>query len=944
MKKGNEGKKLENLEQNKIDETNVNLSIDKKETVLTREVKQIPMPLFIIQNIGKSLLKMLFWILDLLFSMFVSLYQVLKIVVFGLYKVYLVVKNFVKRKYHEFKFNNISGRLSFVFFGASSFKHKQIGNGILYSVFEVIYILLFAVFGIPAIAMLSSLGTKVSGIDPSCEDQFCDYVFGDNSVLVLVFGLLWVFSILLFLYIWNRSINSGYDNYRIDNYKKFENIYIVNEEFSNTIDKDIAVAFANNVSKSTYIKQSKEEISNYLVNIKDEDGDKTKFNSTFSKYLILETITNSYANYKKLKKQQNIVEKKLSKVEAYTKKRDEKREKLSGDDIVYEKFDMKTKEKLDKLNSTYHKQADKYSEMIKMHFSFAAKENTVNRAKYEKFNDYYAHIAEIDTKLIFYKNYESIVNVYNSSRSKFNEKNNENLESKNKLAVEIKEKINVINQKYDEMEDRKKTLQAKLDELLLNQKSEIKDLVGSSKEKARNALEIKAKYFPEISNISGQLNEFPQDKVIKALRKEEINGVTHSYKRDRKYLKTNFTELSYAKEEAVNKMIVDYKLPYREANCIVASLFIKDKNTKQEREFSSEEINEIVTKLESEKALYIKENPSKFVGKSKTFVQQIKSLFNENFHLTVLTLPVLGVVFFTIMPLFFSILVAFTNYSFGHVPPTQLFTWAGLLNFITLFNAPSDSMYALLPSAIMQTLGWTLTWTVVATFSNYFLGIILALLINKEGIRFKKLWRTIFIMTIAIPQFISLLSIGVLLKDTGAVGVWFAETFGYRLGFGTDSTNGALVSKIIIILVNIWVGIPYTMLSTSGILMNIPKDLYESARVDGAGTFTQFSKITMPYILFVTGPYLITQFIGNINNFNVIFFLTGGGPNLSGTALQIGHTDLLITFLYKMITSTNNPQFGIASAVGILIFVICSFFSIIMYSKSGAVKSEDQFQ
>ena len=199
-------------------------------------------------------------------------------------------------------------------------------------------------------------------------------------------------------------------------------------------------------------------------------------------------------------------------------------------------------------------------------------------------------------------------------------------------------------------------------------------------------------------------------------------------------------------------------------------------------------------------------------------------------------------------------------------------------------------------------------------------------------------------MSIAVPQFISLMSIGVLLKDTGAIGTWWLQTFGYRLGFGDDATNGALVSKIIIILVNIWVGIPYTMLSTTGILLNIPSDLYESARVDGAGPITQFGKITMPYILFVTGPYLITQFIGNINNFNVIFFLTGGGPNLSGTALQVGHTDLLVTFLFKMITSANNPQYGIASTVGIVIFIICSFFSIVMYNKSGAIKEEDQFQ
>ena len=127
--------------------------------------------------------------------------------------------------------------------------------------------------------------------------------------------------------------------------------------------------------------------------------------------------------------------------------------------------------------------------------------------------------------------------------------------------------------------------------------------------------------------------------------------------------------------------------------------------------------------------------------------------------------------------------------------------------------------------------------------------------------------------------------------------------------------------------------------------MNIPKDLYESSRVDGAGRVTQFMKITMPYILFVTGPSLITNFIGNINNFNVIFFLTGGGPAYGGSALLgLGQTDLLITFLYKIVTSANNPQFGIAAALGIVIFIICSFISIVMFNKSGSIKEEDQFQ
>ena len=83
-----------------------------------------------------------------------------------------------------------------------------------------------------------------------------------------------------------------------------------------------------------------------------------------------------------------------------------------------------------------------------------------------------------------------------------------------------------------------------------------------------------------------------------------------------------------------------------------------------------------------------------------------------------------------------------------------------------------------------------------------------------------------------------------------------------------------------VIVINIWVGIPFTMLQTTGILKNIPAELYESAKVDGANAFVTFFKITLPYMLFVTTPYLITTFTGNINNFNIIYLLSGGGPTI----------------------------------------------------------------
>ena len=121
--------------------------------------------------------------------------------------------------------------------------------------------------------------------------------------------------------------------------------------------------------------------------------------------------------------------------------------------------------------------------------------------------------------------------------------------------------------------------------------------------------------------------------------------------------------------------------------------------------------------------------------------------------------------------------------------------------------------------------------------------------------------------------------------------------------------------------------------------MNIPEDLYESARIDGASPFKAYMKITLPYMLQVTTPYLITQFIGNLNNFNVIYLLSGGGPgNIEGTA---GKTDLLITWLYKLTTS--NSYFAVASVIGILTFIVSAVFSLILYNRSKSVKNEEEF-
>jgi arabinogalactan oligomer/maltooligosaccharide transport system permease protein len=312
----------------------------------------------------------------------------------------------------------------------------------------------------------------------------------------------------------------------------------------------------------------------------------------------------------------------------------------------------------------------------------------------------------------------------------------------------------------------------------------------------------------------------------------------------------------------------------------------------------------------------------------------IKLLLDEKFHVTLLTLPTTLVGCFTILPLIFMILIAFTNFDHGHQPPNQLFTWVGFGNFTDIFvNNPRYSM------TFGKILSWTLIWAVVATFSCYILGVIVALMINKKGLKFKAVFRTCFVMAVAVPQFVTLLLMAQMLSQGGVVNV-FLQNLNLIQEPIKFLDGDPTLAKIMIIVVNIWIGIPYTILSTTGILMNIPEDLYESARIDGATPVVQFMKITLPYLIFVTTPQLISTFVGNINNFNVIFLLSGGGPQ-NVNMYNAGETDLLVTWLYKL--TMNNNDNNLAAAIGILVFIICGSLSLITFNNTKSAKDEGAF-
>ena len=319
-------------------------------------------------------------------------------------------------------------------------------------------------------------------------------------------------------------------------------------------------------------------------------------------------------------------------------------------------------------------------------------------------------------------------------------------------------------------------------------------------------------------------------------------------------------------------------------------------------------------------------------GHAPGVIDDLKSLANENASVSLMFLPTLGIFIFTILPLVFMISMAFTNYDEGH---TDQFTWVGFDSFKRVFSTTGSTINIGLFASVLV---WTLVWAFFATFLNYFFGLFMAMIINRKTTRLKGFWRAVFSMSIAVPQFVSLLVMRTMLQQNGAINR-LLESWGWISG-PLPWLSDATWARVTVIVINLWVGIPYTIMQVTGILQNIPADLYEAARIDGANWWQIFRKITMPYLFFVMTPYLITTFTGNVNNFNVIYLLTNGNPTPVGASA--GKTDLLITWLYKLTVDKQNYSLG--AVIGIMTFIVLAVVSLITYRNSGSYKNEEGFQ
>lgn len=223
---------------------------------------------------------------------------------------------------------------------------------------------------------------------------------------------------------------------------------------------------------------------------------------------------------------------------------------------------------------------------------------------------------------------------------------------------------------------------------------------------------------------------------------------------------------------------------------------------------------------------------------------------------------------------------------------------------------------------------WTFVHAFLSVVVTFALGLLLAVVLNHELVPFKKILRSLILIPYAIPAFISVLVWrGLLEPNFGVVNQMLEVVSGGLIDF-VPWRSSPFFARFAIILIQLWLGFPYMLLITTGALQGIPTDMYEAADVDGASPFVQFWQLTMPLLLVAVGPLLIASFAFNFNNFTVIQLYLDGRPPISTTSVA-GYTDILITYTYEVaFSSGRGADFGYATAITIMIFILLSVVTI----------------
>lgn len=310
----------------------------------------------------------------------------------------------------------------------------------------------------------------------------------------------------------------------------------------------------------------------------------------------------------------------------------------------------------------------------------------------------------------------------------------------------------------------------------------------------------------------------------------------------------------------------------------------------------------------------------------------LRSAFGKAFPILGVAPSFIMILVFVVVPLVFSICVAFTNYSAPeHIPPNRTVDWVGLENFRALMGGEAGWTVGLGRVAL-----WTLVWAFCATATCYFGGLLTAVLLKESRIKLAPFFRIVFILPYAVPSVVSMLVWRYLLNGTfGTVNRSLAALGLIQAPIPWLGSAG--LAQIVCVVINLWAGFGYFMLLAMGTMTAISSDLYEAARIDGANRFQTLRHITLPMVLYQTIPLIIMSFTYNINNFGAIFFLTGGTPAVAdSTTTSAGGTDILVTWIYKLTIVL--LKYNYASVIAVMIFIVLAPFAIFNFRRTKAFK------
>lgn len=312
----------------------------------------------------------------------------------------------------------------------------------------------------------------------------------------------------------------------------------------------------------------------------------------------------------------------------------------------------------------------------------------------------------------------------------------------------------------------------------------------------------------------------------------------------------------------------------------------------------------------------------------------LRETWEKSFEYIVMILPALMLMMFILMPIIFSAAIAFTNYNTNNLPPGNLVNWTGLNNFRIIFSLGDAWLRTFIHVFI-----WTTIFATLGTLLPFFFGLFQAVLLNNKRVKFKKFWRSILILPWAVPGIISLLNFQQILNGTFGPLNRFLMNRGIMETpiFWLSDSNNIWIPRMTIILIQIWLAMPYFMALMSGIMTSISQDIYEAAEIDGANEHQQFWKITLPLVVAATAPLIVMSFAHNFNNFGIIYFLTQGTP-VNPSFINAGSTDILISWIFKL--TVDEQLFNFAAVFSIIIFLIIGGISAWNFTKMKAFKEE----